>query len=115
MSTPHRVADQFQTKKEGGEVWPGVWTPLTYLSKAAAVHILFPHISITMEFKEETLPPPRVRVLTIDTRLASHSGLVKYINSSKPFNIRHFCRSYIPLSISLEAITAIFSVSLKLF
>ncbi|XP_054286871.1 uncharacterized protein LOC129002819 [Macrosteles quadrilineatus] len=55
----HTVADQFQTKKEGGEVWPGVWTPLTYLSKAAAVHVLFPHISITMEFKEETLPPPR--------------------------------------------------------
>jgi len=55
----HTVAEDFQKVMENGELWPGCWTPLTYLSKAAAVRVLFPHIATTLEFKEEELPPPR--------------------------------------------------------
>uniref|UniRef100_A0A1B6F5V9 Thioredoxin domain-containing protein n=2 Tax=Cuerna arida TaxID=1464854 RepID=A0A1B6F5V9_9HEMI len=55
----HTVAYNFQETREDGEVWPGVWTPLNYLSKASAVKVLFPHTLVTLDFKEEELPPPR--------------------------------------------------------
>lgn len=55
------MAYNFEETKENGEIWPGVWTPLTYLSKSAAVKVLFPQVRFTLEYKEEQLPPPRVK------------------------------------------------------
>lgn len=56
------IAYNFLTKMENGEVWPGVWTPKTYVTKASAIKVLFPNIPISLNYVEETLPPPQVRV-----------------------------------------------------
>lgn len=56
-----RVAYNFLTPQEDGEVWPGIWTPLNHLNKASAVKVLFPNIINALGFEDDKLPPPRVR------------------------------------------------------
>uniref|UniRef100_A0A1B6CPK3 Thioredoxin domain-containing protein n=1 Tax=Clastoptera arizonana TaxID=38151 RepID=A0A1B6CPK3_9HEMI len=52
-------ASNFQTTTESGEVWPGIWTPLNHLSKASAIKVLFPNITMSLGYEDYKRPPPR--------------------------------------------------------
>ncbi|XP_039283973.1 uncharacterized protein LOC111047970 isoform X2 [Nilaparvata lugens] len=73
---PNTPADVFASKV-GDEVWPGLWTPVNYLSKSSAVKILFPSVIRAIGFEDDKLPPPRFIMIFEATKAKEVDELVQ--------------------------------------
>ena len=56
----YRVAFEFIVQNENGEKIPPMWTPISVLSKAAAIEVLFPRKVESIGYLPDSLPPPQV-------------------------------------------------------
>ncbi|KAK9502204.1 hypothetical protein O3M35_011018 [Rhynocoris fuscipes] len=57
-ATPNSVYTTFETVDADGNKLPPCWTPLEYISKCAAAHVIFPAIIAGLNVKEIPVPPP---------------------------------------------------------
>ncbi|XP_075225289.1 uncharacterized protein LOC142326588 [Lycorma delicatula] len=85
------------------EVWPGIWTPLNYLSKAAAIKVLFPSVVRAIGHEDDKLPPPMYVIIFEATRAREVNEMVEefpgevlkvgYFDSAEAETAKKVCRN----------------------
>ncbi|RZF48222.1 hypothetical protein LSTR_LSTR006189 [Laodelphax striatellus] len=98
---PNTPAEVFATKV-GDELWPGLWTPINYLSKSAAIKILFPSVIRAIGFEDDKLPPPRFIMIFEATKAKEVDEIVQefasevlklgFFDSVDPETAKHVCK-----------------------
>ncbi|XP_065222802.1 uncharacterized protein LOC135847269 isoform X2 [Planococcus citri] len=98
------VAFEFIVENDKGEKIPPMWTPISVLSKAAAIEVLFPRKVESIGYAPDSLPPPQLIIIYDAAKACDIIELTKdftqdiykigFFDSIDPTNAKVICKSY---------------------
>ncbi|KAL6972491.1 thioredoxin domain-containing protein 6 [Sarracenia purpurea var. burkii] len=98
------LAFEFIVENDKGEKIPPMWTPISVLSKAAAIEVLFPRKVESIGYLPDGLPPPQLIIIYDAAKACDIIELTKdftqdiyrlgFFDNIDPTNTRVICKSY---------------------